>query len=53
MRTRSLRIHNLPPGTQEGLLQQVLEKRAQISRVEVLVEKNEAVVEFQNVAVST
>ncbi|KAG6918338.1 hypothetical protein DXG01_015197 [Tephrocybe rancida] len=51
-RTRSVRIHNLPAGTQEGLLQQTLEKLASVKRVEVFVELKEAVVELENTAVS-
>lgn len=51
-RNRSVRIRNLPPATQEGLLQQVLEKYAQVKRVEVFQDRNEAVVEFETAAVS-
>lgn len=51
-RSRSVRIRNLPPATQEGLLQQVLEKHAQVKRVEVFQDNNEAVVEFETTAVS-
>lgn len=43
----------LPPATQEGLLQQTLEKLGPVKRVEVFEDKNEAVVEFQNAAVSS
>lgn len=50
-RSRSVRVRNLPPGTQEGLLQQALEKIAQVKRVEVFVEQREAVVELENAAV--
>ena len=50
-KNRSVRIKNLPQGTQEGLLQQVLEKRASIKRVEVFTETNEANVELENAAV--
>ncbi|KAF8158295.1 hypothetical protein B0H34DRAFT_708196 [Crassisporium funariophilum] len=49
-RNRSVRIKNLPPATQEGLLQQVLEKIAPVKRVEVFIDKQEAVVELQNPA---
>lgn len=52
MRNRSIRVRNLPPGTQEGLLQQTLEKYAVIKRVEIFQEKNEAVAELENAAVS-
>jgi squamous cell carcinoma antigen recognized by T-cells 3 len=51
-RNRSVRIRNLPPGTQEGLLQQVLEKYSSVKRVEVFMDQNEAVVELQSPAVS-
>ncbi|KII83027.1 hypothetical protein PLICRDRAFT_180796 [Plicaturopsis crispa FD-325 SS-3] len=47
---RSVRCRNLPPGTQEGLLQQVLEKHALVKRVEVFVDQREAVVELENPA---
>ncbi|OBZ68772.1 hypothetical protein A0H81_11060 [Grifola frondosa] len=50
VRNRSVRIRNLPPGTQEGLLQQALEKHAAIKRVEVFTDKNEAEVELENAA---
>jgi squamous cell carcinoma antigen recognized by T-cells 3 len=52
VRSRSVRVRNLPPGSQEGLLQQVLEKYAVVKRVEIFTEKNEAVVELENPAVS-
>lgn len=51
-RSRSVRIRNLPPATQEGLLQQAMEKIAPVRRVEVFVDKQEAVVELENAAVS-
>ncbi|KAK7469083.1 Splicing factor [Stygiomarasmius scandens] len=47
---RSVRVKNLPPGTQEGLLQQAMEKLALVKRVEVFTDKNEAVVELENAA---
>ncbi|KAK7690329.1 hypothetical protein QCA50_006986 [Cerrena zonata] len=50
VKNRSVRIKNLPAGTQEGLLQQVLEKRAHIKRVEVFTDSNEATVELENPA---
>lgn len=50
IRSRSVRVRNLPPATQEGLLQQVLEKIAPVKRVEVFVDKQEAVVELENPA---
>jgi squamous cell carcinoma antigen recognized by T-cells 3 len=46
-----LRIRDLPPGTQEGLLQQTLEKFALVKRVEIFSEKNEALIELENAAV--
>jgi RNA recognition motif-containing protein len=49
-KSRSIRVRNLPPATQEGLLQQVLEKHALVKRVEVFKDKNEAVVELENAA---
>ena len=44
-------MRNLPPNTQEGLLQQALEKHAQVKRVEVFQDINEADVELENAAV--
>ncbi|KIM54604.1 hypothetical protein SCLCIDRAFT_136495 [Scleroderma citrinum Foug A] len=49
-RSRSVRIRNLPPDTQEGLLQQVLERHAVVKRVEVLMAEREAIVELENAA---
>ncbi|KAI0045685.1 hypothetical protein FA95DRAFT_1560887 [Auriscalpium vulgare] len=49
-RSRSVRVLDLPPNTQDGLLQQAIEKYAPVNRVEVFVGKNEAVVEFQTQA---
>ncbi|KAF9778753.1 hypothetical protein BJ322DRAFT_1114093 [Thelephora terrestris] len=46
--SRSVRIKNLPPGTQEGLLQQVLEQHATVKRVEVFDGINQATVELEN-----
>ncbi|KDQ16839.1 hypothetical protein BOTBODRAFT_129777 [Botryobasidium botryosum FD-172 SS1] len=48
--SRSVRLRNLPPGTQEGLLQQTLEKLAAVKMVEVFQSSGEAVVELENVA---
>lgn len=42
----------LPAKTQEGLLQQALEKVARIKKVEVFIDLNEALVEFTSAAVS-
>ncbi|CAA7261390.1 unnamed protein product [Cyclocybe aegerita] len=49
-RNRSVHIINLPPATQEGLLQQALEKIIPVKRVEVFLDKQEAVVELENPA---
>lgn len=49
--SRSVRIKNLPPGTQEGLLQQVLEQHAIVKRVEIFEEINMATVELENISV--
>lgn len=51
-RSRTLRVKNLPPGTQEGLLQQALEKHSNVKRVEVFEDRNDAIVELTSVAVS-
>ena len=51
VRQRSVRIRGLPEGTQEGLLQQLLEKLAIVQRVEVFVDKREAIAEMENPAV--
>jgi squamous cell carcinoma antigen recognized by T-cells 3 len=45
-----LRIRGLPDDTHEGLLQQTVEKLAPVNRLEVFLDKHEAVVEFQSVA---
>jgi hypothetical protein len=50
-RNRSIRVTNLPPATQEGLLQQMLEKIVPISRVEVFIDKQEAILELKTPAV--
>lgn len=49
--SRSVRIKNLPPGAQEGLLQQALEQHAVVKRVEVFEELNQATVELENASV--
>jgi hypothetical protein len=46
-----VRIQGLPPNTQEGLLQQTLEKIAPIKRLEVFEDKREAVAELESAAV--
>ncbi|KAI0820419.1 RNA-binding protein Prp24 [Trametes gibbosa] len=50
IRNRSVRVRNLPPGTQDGLLQQALEKHAKIKRVEVFTNIAEAEVELETPA---
>ncbi|KAF8635933.1 hypothetical protein AX15_000104 [Amanita polypyramis BW_CC] len=50
VRSRSIRIRNLPPGTQEGLLQQTFEKIVSVKRIEVFMDKQEAVVELASAA---
>ncbi|KAI0366626.1 RNA-binding protein Prp24 [Pilatotrama ljubarskyi] len=50
VRNRSVRVRNLPPGTQEGLLQQALEKHAKVKRVEVFADLSEADVELESAA---
>ncbi|KAF9242560.1 hypothetical protein BU15DRAFT_86759 [Melanogaster broomeanus] len=47
-RNRSIRIRNLPSDTQEGLLQQVLEKYAVVKRTEFFAFNGEAIVELEN-----
>ncbi|KAG1792920.1 uncharacterized protein HD556DRAFT_1238518 [Suillus plorans] len=49
-RNRSVRIRNIPSGTQEGLLHQLLEKHFLVKRTEVFTALNEAVVELENPA---
>ncbi|ORX37192.1 hypothetical protein BD324DRAFT_681110 [Kockovaella imperatae] len=46
-RHRSVRLHGLPDGTTEGLLQQALEKIIPVRRVEVFGASHEAVVELE------
>ncbi|KAJ7432338.1 hypothetical protein FB451DRAFT_1480862 [Mycena latifolia] len=50
VRSRSVRVRNLPAGTQEGLLQQAIEKIAKVKRLEVFVDLKEAVIELENAA---
>jgi len=50
VRSRTLRIRDLPAGTAEGLLQQAVEKLAPVNRLEVFLDKHEAEVEFQSAA---
>lgn len=49
--SRSVRIKNLPPGIQEGLLQQALEQHVKVKRVEVFEEVHQATVELENASV--
>ncbi|KAI9568595.1 hypothetical protein HD554DRAFT_2099306 [Boletus coccyginus] len=49
-RNRSVRLRNLPSDTQEGLLQQTLEKYATVNRTEFFADIGEAVVELANAA---
>lgn len=49
-RNRSVRVRNLPAGTQEGLLHQLLEKHSLVKRTEIFTALNEAVVELENPA---
>jgi len=51
-RNRSVRVRNLPAGTQEGLLHQFLEKHTLVKRTEIFTALNEAIVELENPAVS-
>ncbi|KAG8747930.1 Splicing factor [Ceratobasidium sp. 414] len=50
IRSRSLRVRKLPPGTTDGLLQQTFEKLAPVVGVQVTEEKGEAIVELKNAA---
>ncbi|TDL22101.1 hypothetical protein BD410DRAFT_788782 [Rickenella mellea] len=50
IKNRSIRIKKLPAGTQEGLLQQVLEKVTPIKRLEIFEDKREAIVELESAA---
>lgn len=51
-RERTVRLHGLPDGVQEGLLQQVLEKVVPVKRVEVFSAAREALVELPSPKVS-
>lgn len=46
---KCVHVGSLPPGTQEGLLQQVFEKISPVSRVQVFEKSNEALVELDTV----
>lgn len=45
-------MKNIPAGSQEGLLQQALEKIVPIKRLELFEDINEATVELDTIAVS-
>ncbi|KAF5338939.1 hypothetical protein D9611_008706 [Ephemerocybe angulata] len=49
-RARSVRVRNVPTGTQEGILQQAFEKISLVRRVELFGDKGEAVVELESPA---
>ncbi|KAH7885374.1 hypothetical protein F5I97DRAFT_1378091 [Phlebopus sp. FC_14] len=49
-RSRSVRIRNLPPDTQEGLLHQIVAKYAVVKRTEFFATQCEAVVELESAA---
>lgn len=49
---RSVRLHGLPPKTQEGLLQQALEKIVPVKKVEFFQDTGEASAELASAAVS-
>jgi hypothetical protein len=51
-RNRSVRVRNIPSGTQEGLLHQLLVKHSLVKRTEIFSALNEAVVEPENPAVN-
>ncbi|KAL7420568.1 Splicing factor [Cryptotrichosporon argae] len=46
-RARTVRLNGLPEGTQEGLLQQALEKVVPVRRLEIFARTNDAVVELE------
>lgn len=51
-RARQVRLYDLPPGTQEGLLQQELEKIVPVKRLEVHAATHDALVELESQHVS-
>ena len=51
-RARTVRLHNLPEDTQEGLLQQALEKLVPVRRLELFASSHEAIAELESQAVS-
>lgn len=50
-RDRTVRLHELPQGVQEGLLQQALEKIVPVKRVEIFAASREALVELPSAKV--
>lgn len=51
IKDRSIKLTGLPPKTQDGLLQQCLDKLTNVKRVEVFNEKAEAIVELAAISV--
>jgi hypothetical protein len=51
-RNRTVRLRGIPDDAQEGLLQQMLEQRFKVQRLEIFFDKHEAIVELENAAVS-
>jgi hypothetical protein len=51
IKDRSVKLTGLPPKTQDGLLQQCLEKLTNVKRVEVFNERAEAIVELAAISV--
>ncbi|ODO10809.1 hypothetical protein I350_01407 [Cryptococcus amylolentus CBS 6273] len=49
-RSRSVRLHNLPENTQEGLLQQALEKIMPVKRLELFAKNGQALAELDSPA---
>ncbi|GJJ09530.1 hypothetical protein Clacol_003753 [Clathrus columnatus] len=47
-KARIIKVRNLPPNAQEGLLQQTMENFGKINKVEIFRKANEALVEFEN-----
>lgn len=52
VRHRSLRVRQLPPGTQEALIQQAFEKFGKVNKLAFKEGESEAVVEFDSEGVS-
>jgi hypothetical protein len=51
-RARTVRLHDVPTGMQEGLLQQALEKIVPVRRLELFTKTHHAQAELENQAVS-